>query len=36
MGIYLAAPNKEKNTVEDSYQSIKYGASGMQGTLYCP
>lgn len=31
MGIYLASPNKEKNTVEDSCGSMRYAASGMQG-----
>jgi len=31
MGIYLASPNKEKCTVEESFQNMKYGASGMQG-----
>lgn len=33
MGIYLASPNKEKNTIEESYQNMKFGASGMQGFL---
>lgn len=31
MGIYLASPNKEKNTIEESYQNMRYAASGMQG-----
>jgi serine/threonine protein phosphatase PrpC len=31
MGIYLATPNKEKNTVQDTYQNMRYAASGMQG-----
>ena len=31
MGIYLAAPNKEKHSFEDQYGKMKYGASGMQG-----
>jgi len=31
VGIYLASPNKEKNTVQDAYQNMKFAASGMQG-----
>jgi len=31
MGIYLASPNREKHSFEESYGKMKYGASGMQG-----
>jgi serine/threonine protein phosphatase PrpC len=31
MGIYLASPNKEKNSVDDIFGTMKYGASAMQG-----
>mmetsp|Transcript_24199 Transcript_24199/g.21302 ORF Transcript_24199/g.21302 Transcript_24199/m.21302 type:complete len:89 (+) Transcript_24199:56-322(+) len=31
MGIYLATPNKQKDTVEDSFGQMKYAATGMQG-----
>lgn len=31
MGIYLASPKKEKNTVTESSGKYTYVASGMQG-----
>ena len=33
MGIYLASPNKEKNSIEEQYGTMRYGASGMQGNM---
>lgn len=31
MGIYLATPNKEKNTVTETSGKMVYAATGMQG-----
>ena len=31
MGIYLASPNKEKHSFDDSFANMKVGSSDMQG-----
>mmetsp|Transcript_50093 Transcript_50093/g.57646 ORF Transcript_50093/g.57646 Transcript_50093/m.57646 type:complete len:300 (+) Transcript_50093:36-935(+) len=31
MGIYLSAPNTAKQSEDEKYENLKYGASGMQG-----
>ena len=33
MGIYLASPNKEKDSYDDNYANMKFGVSAMQGYI---